>query len=69
MDIKVKVEVNGIGKLKRDIPEFIPEAAESYWDEIEIHPVKEIEKGVCEITEEGDEDFWSVYLHQLNGGF
>jgi len=47
---------------------FIPEAAESYWDDIEIQPVKEIEKGICETIEEVDEDFWSVYLHQLGGG-
>lgn len=69
MNIIVKVEVDGIRQLFRDIPEFIPEAGESYWNDIEIHPVKEIEKGIYEITEEGDEDFWSVYFHQLNGVF
>lgn len=68
MNITVKVKVDGKRKLCRDIPEFIPEAAESYWDDIEIYPVNEIEKGVCETTEEGGEDFWSVYFHQLNGG-
>jgi hypothetical protein len=47
---------------------FLPEAAESYWDNIEIQPVKEIAKGIYETTEEGDEDFWCVYLHQLGGG-
>jgi len=68
MNITVKIEVDGERQLCRGIPEFIPEAAESYWDDIELHAVKEIKKGVCETTEEGDEDFWSVYFHQINGG-
>ena len=68
MNITIKVEVDRIKRLCRDIPDFIPDAGESYWDDIEIHPVKAIEKGVCETTEEGDEDFWSVYFHQLKGG-
>lgn len=46
----------------------MPQSGASYWDEIEIQPVKELGNGVCETVNEGDEDFWSVYLHQLNGG-
>lgn len=47
---------------------FIPEEANSKWDEIEIHPIFEDENGLCEVVDEGDEKFWSVYLHQVSGG-
>ena len=47
---------------------FIPEEAETNWDEIEINPIVEDENGYCEVVDEGEELFWSVYLHQLNGG-
>jgi hypothetical protein len=47
---------------------FIPEEAESKWDEIEINPIVEDENGYCDVVNEGEELFWSVYLHQLNGG-
>jgi len=47
---------------------FIPEEAKSKWDEIEIHPIVEDENGFCEVVNEGQESFWSVYLHQTNGG-
>jgi len=47
---------------------FIPEEAETKWDEIEINPIVEDENGFCEVVNEGEELFWSVYLHQLNGG-
>lgn len=47
---------------------FIPEEAESKWDEIEINPIVEDENGYCEVVNEGEELFWSIYLHQLNGG-
>ncbi len=47
---------------------FIPEEAETKWDEIEINPIDEDENGYCEVVNEGEELFWSVYLHQLNGG-
>lgn len=47
---------------------FIPEEAETNWDEIEINPIVENENGYCEVVDEGEELFWSVYLHQLNGG-
>ena len=46
---------------------FIPEEAETKWDEIEINPIVEDENGYCEVATEGEELFWSVYLHQLNG--
>ena len=68
MEIAIKVEINGRNQSSEKIPEFYFKGAESYWDDIEIHPVKEIEKGVCETTEKGDEDFCSVYFHQLSGG-
>lgn len=47
---------------------FIPEDVETKWDEIEINPIIENENGYCEVVNEGKETFWSVYLHQLNGG-
>jgi len=66
--IDVKNDIQNPNHIPDFIPDFIPEAAESYWDDIEIQPVKEIEKGIFTIVEEGEEDFWSVYLHQLEGG-
>ena len=68
MEIILKIEVDGIRKLNRNFPEFIPESANSYWNNIEILPMKELENGICEEVVESKEDFWSVYLHQLNGG-
>ena len=68
MEITFKFKVNGIEQLNRDVPKFVPDAAKSHWDYIEIHPVREVENGIYETTDEGYEDFWSVYLHQLNGG-
>ncbi len=53
--------------------EFTPEAAKGVeWDDIEIHPIRE-EKDMkgqtfCEQCEPGEEDFWSVYLHLVEGG-
>ena len=47
---------------------FIPEEVETKWDEIEINPIVEDENGYCEVVNEGEELFWSVYLHQINGG-
>lgn len=68
MELIIKIEVEEIKKLQKNIPEFIPESAESYWDNIEILPIKQFENGICDEVNEGEEDFWSVYLHQLNGG-
>ena len=47
---------------------FIPEEAKFRWDEIEIHPIVEDENGFCDVATEGEESFWSVYLHQKSGG-
>ncbi len=52
----------------KEVLKFIPEEAKSKWDAIEIHPIFEDEYGYCEVTSEGQESFWSVYLHQTNGG-
>ena len=46
---------------------FVPDAAKTEWDDIEVSPVLE-EDGNCEVCEEGEETFWSVYLHQVTGG-
>lgn len=72
--MKIKMRFSFILKLENEknksIPvlKFIPEEAESNWNDFEIHPVFEDENGFCETVEEGKETFWSVYLHQLNGG-
>jgi hypothetical protein len=68
MELHIKIEVIKTNETMKKLPQFIPEEAESYWDAIEIHPVKEIEKGIYETVEEEEGIFWSVYLHQLNGG-
>ena len=46
---------------------FIPLAAKNAWDGVEVHPVID-ENGICSICEAGEESFWSVYLHQIEGG-
>ena len=68
MDLHIRIKVIDIKVVSKNFPEFMPKEAEAYWDEIEIHPVKEIEKGIFETVEERQENFWSIYLHQLNGG-
>jgi hypothetical protein len=50
------------------ILEFIPEAAKTKWDAVEVHPVWQDENGNCDVVDEGNETFWSVYLHQVQGG-
>jgi hypothetical protein len=47
---------------------FIPEEAQTAWDDVEIQPVSEDEQGNCDVCNEGEETFWSVYLHQVEGG-
>lgn len=68
MEIIFKIKVDGMRQDSANLPEFIPENAEFYWDDIEILPIKNLRNGACEEVKEGEEDFWSVYLHQLNGG-
>ena len=68
MDIIIKIDVDGIRQMSKNIPEFIPDNAQSYWDDIEILPIKELSSGICEEVKEGNKDFWSVCLHQLSGG-
>lgn len=45
----------------------------SQFDAVEINPLKKVtahEDGssIVEVCEEGEEDFWSVYLHYESGG-
>lgn len=52
---------------------FIPNRALEAWDALEVDPVKVLGKTVdgeevCEQVEEGQEDFWSVYVHLVSGG-
>lgn len=67
MEIIIKINVSEISGIKKKIPEFFPENAEFYWDYLEILPIKETENEICEEVEEGQENFWSVCLHQLSG--
>ena len=50
------------------ILDFIPEQAATPWDDVEVHPVHMDEQNNCDVCEEGQETFWSVYLHQKEGG-
>lgn len=70
LEVKLSFEWKTNPKEKKAEPvlKFIPEEAEATWDEIEIHPIVEVENGFCEVVDEGEESFWSVYLHQVNGG-
>lgn len=47
---------------------FYPQEAGSKWDAIEIHPVYDDGEGNADICEEGQETYWSIYLHQAQGG-
>lgn len=44
-----------------------PESAEGKWDDIEVSPVWS-DGEFCDVCDEGKEHFWSVYLHQVEGG-
>jgi hypothetical protein len=65
--IEIKVCVNN--KLSLTIPNFSPEEAQYPWDDIFIVPFKDLKNGSYEEVKEGQEDFWSVCLHQVNGDF
>jgi hypothetical protein len=67
MKIIFKIDFSEISDIKKKIPEFFPENAEFYWDYLEILPMKELENEFYEEVEEGQENFWSIYLHQLSG--
>ncbi len=47
---------------------FIPDAAKSKWDDIEVMPVFEDSNGNCEPCEPEQANLYSVYLHQVTGG-
>lgn len=68
MKIYVSIELMSDVDDSMELPEFYPNQAMTPWNDIEVHPIIEIEKGVCEVIQEGMESFWSVYLHQLGGG-
>ena len=40
----------------------------SRFDAVEIHGVDDLGEGIVEVTESEAPDFWSVYLHQKEGG-
>jgi hypothetical protein len=70
MKIKIHIKYNSNSKKKAgaDIIKFIPEEAKVKWDDIEIHPVFQDLEGYCDVVEEGKETFWSIYIHQVQGG-
>lgn len=68
--MKIYVNIEFLDEQDKSIkfPDFFPAEAQTPWDTVEIHPIIEIDKGVCEVIQEGKESFWSVYLHQIDGG-
>lgn len=47
---------------------FIPEAITGAWNAVEVWPVREEDGVTCVPCEEGQEHFWSVYVHLMEGG-
>lgn len=47
---------------------FYPQEAAIVWDAVEVHPVYEDGEGTAEVCEEGEQTFYSVYLHLPEGG-
>ena len=47
---------------------FVPAAAVSAWDDTEVSPVCYVGNDAVEVCEEGEENFYSLYLHQVEGG-
>lgn len=47
--------------------EFFPDAASGCWQDMEVSPVLNNDGG-CEVCDEENAEFWSVYLHQIEGG-
>lgn len=41
MELYIKIEVVNTKEISKNLLEFTPDEAESYWDAIEINPVKE----------------------------
>jgi hypothetical protein len=46
---------------------LFPELLNDKWDDIEIDPVKELD-GIEEPCNESECDYWSVFLHRVEGG-
>ena len=68
--MKIYVTIEFIGEKKDSIgfPKFYPDQTKTPWNDIELHPIVEIERGVFEVIQQGKESFWGIYLHQLDGG-
>ena len=50
---------------------FIPVQTTSIidkWDDVEVHPVWDDGEGNCDVCDKGQETYWSVYLHLVEGG-
>jgi hypothetical protein len=54
--------------LEIQMPGFFPLSEKMQWDDIEVHPVKDFNNGTAEVCEEGEENYWSVYVHNVEGG-
>jgi hypothetical protein len=70
MKLKIHIEISAHPKKNKkiDLIKFIPEEAKASWNDIEIFPIFESSDGYCEVVDEGRETFWSVYIHQVQGG-
>lgn len=40
-----------------------PDEVNKKWDDVEMNPVFDDGKGIVDVCEEGQETYWSVYLH------
>jgi hypothetical protein len=47
---------------------FSSDSAKEPWDSVEYYPVRKVDGQAIEQCEEGEEDFWSVYVHLTSGG-
>lgn len=55
-------------QLNGELRRFFPKSAEGKWDSVEINPVFDDGKMSIDVVDEGNETYWSVYLHQIEGG-
>lgn len=55
---------------KKKFPEFYsPDSVPAQWDDIEVHGCAVVaDDGSVETVDDDQAEFWSVYLHDVNGG-
>lgn len=62
MKIYVNIEFLNDNDKLIDFLDFFPQEVKTPWDEVEIHPIIEIENVICEVIQEGKESF-GVYIY------